>query len=244
MRNLLPAALVLGASLHGDVSGSGLQVSPTTITLRASQTAEGLWLSNIGSGPVTAQVRVYRWTQEDGENKEIPSREVLASPPMIQLDKAERQLIRLIRTAAPAESETAYRVVIDELPIPGTEPGNGVRFVLRYSVPVFLAPPDAGAAAGAAAHLSWNMRADGKGAVLEVNNTGNTHAQLAEIQFVDNSGKSIDVHRGLLGYVLGGAQMRWLLKAPAEAFSGGGTLQALINGSAWEQSLSPLEPAP
>jgi fimbrial chaperone protein len=242
---MLPAALFLGASLHGDASGSGLQVSPTTLTLRASQNAEGLWLSNIGKGPVTAQVRVYRWIQENGDNKEMPSREVLASPPMIQLDVAERQLIRLIRTsAAPAGSEAAYRVVIDELPIPGTEPGSGVRFVLRYSVPVFLAPPDAGAAAGASAHLNWNMRADGERAVLEVNNTGNIHAQLAEIQFVDNSGKSIDVHRGLLGYVLGGAQRRWLLKVPADAFSRGGTLQALINGSAWEQAFSPVEPSP
>lgn len=244
MRSLLPAALVLGASLHGDASSSGLQVSPTTLTLSATQNAEGLWLSNIGKGPVTAQVRVYRWTQENGENKEMPSREVLASPPMIELGKGERQLIRLIRTAAPAESEAAYRVVIDELPIPGTEPGNGVRFVLRYSVPVFLAPPDAGAAAGASANLNWNMRADGERAVLEVNNTGNIHAQLAEIQFVDNSGKSIKVHRGLLGYVLGGAQRRWLLKAPADAFAQGGTLQALINGSAWQQALSPVEPAP
>src|SRR5262245_37680217 len=104
--------------LHVLANASGLQVAPTSLTLKSTQNAEGLWLSNTGDGPVTAQVRVYRWTQENGEEREEPSRDVLVSPPMIQIAASERQLIRVIRTGPPpATAEEAYRVVIDELPL-------------------------------------------------------------------------------------------------------------------------------
>lgn len=234
--------LALGWTLHGQVGASGLQVAPTSLTLQATQNADGLWLSNTGDGPVTAQVRVYRWTQENGDDKEVPSREVLVSPPMIQLAVADRQLIRVIRTGAPpANAEEAYRVVIDELPVPGTGPKKGVQFVLRYSVPVFMAP--AGAAASSGPQLSWKVRREGERTLLEVANTGGMHAQLAELHFADSRGRRTEVHPGLLGYVLPGAQMRWQVKTPSATFANGGTLDTLINGSATQQSLPPIEPA-
>lgn len=242
MMRLRPLALLaLGWIFHALASASGLQVAPTSLTLQANQNADGLWLSNTGDGPVTAQVRVYRWTQQNGENQESPSRAVLVSPPMIQLAAADRQLIRVIRTGPPpANAEEAYRVVIDELPLPNTGPKKGVQFVLRYSVPVFMAPA---AGAGSPPQLNWKVRREGQNAVLEVANTGGTHAQLAELHFADNRGRRTEVHPGLLGYVLPGAQMRWQLKTPPATFANGGSLDALINGSATQQNISPIEPA-
>ena len=61
-------------------SASGLQVSPVSLTLPATQNAEGLWLSNTGDAVVNAQVRAYRWTQEGGEDKLTPSRGLVISP--------------------------------------------------------------------------------------------------------------------------------------------------------------------
>lgn len=234
------ALLALGWLCHAVASASGLQVAPTTLTLQATQNADGLWLSNTGDGPVTAQVRVFRWTQENGEDKEEPSREVLISPPMIQLGVAERQLIRVIRTGPPpATAEAAYRVVIDELPVPGSGPKKGVEFVLRYSVPVFMAP----VGANSNPQLSWKVRRNGDRAMLEVTNAGNMRAQLADLNFTDSRGRRSEVHAGLLGYVLPGAQMRWQLKTPPAAFANGGSLETLINGSATQQNISPIEPA-
>ena len=240
MRLRLPAILALGWTIHALAGASGLQVAPTTLTLQATQNADGLWLSNTGDGPVSAQVRVYRWTQEGGNEREAPSREVLVSPPMVQLAVADRQLIRVIRTGMPpAGAEDAYRVVIDELPIPGGGPKKGVQFVMRYSVPVFVAP----AGPASPPQLSWKVRREGDRAVLEVANTGATHAQLAELHLADASGRRTEVHAGLLGYVLPGAQMRWPLKTPPATFASGGTLDTLINGSATQQKLPPIEPA-
>jgi len=234
------ALLALGWMFHALAGASGLQVAPTSLTLQATQNADGLWLSNTGDGPVTAQVRVYRWTQQDGSDKETPSREVLVSPPLIQLAAADRQLIRVIRTGPPPTSaEEAYRVVIDELPVPDTGPKKGVQFVLRYSVPVFIAPPGG----AAVPQLTWKVRRDGQQAVIEVSNSGAVHAQLADLFISDSRGKRTEVFAGMLGYVLPGSQMRWAVKAPPAAFANGGTLDTLINGSATQQTLPPIEPA-
>nr|WP_274708929.1 fimbria/pilus periplasmic chaperone [Variovorax sp. S12S4] len=138
---------------HAFASASGLQVSPVTLTLQASQNAEGLWLSNTGDTVVHAQVRVYQWTQEDGAEKLTPSRELLVSPPMVQLDASARQLIRVIRTGVPAGPvEGSYRVIIDELPVEMKEK-KGLQLVLRYSVPIFIAAAGARAVARTPAHM-------------------------------------------------------------------------------------------
>src|SRR5262245_16546846 len=137
------AALGLACAL---ASAAGLQVSPVSMTLKPTQNADGLWLSNIGDDVVHAQVRVYRWTQEGGEDKLTPTRSLLVSPPMLQLAAADKQLIRGIRVGAPPSgegaAEDAYRVLIDELPV-NTEGKKGLQFVLRYSVPIFVEPAGA-----------------------------------------------------------------------------------------------------
>ncbi|MDM0045085.1 molecular chaperone [Variovorax dokdonensis] len=233
------ASLGLGWSLALLAHASGLQVAPTSLTLPATQNADGLWLSNTGDAVVHAQVRVFKWTQDKDGDQLTPSREVLVSPPMIELAASDRQLIRVIRTGAPpADAEATYRVVIDELPV-AAGPDKGVQFVLRYSVPVFMAP-----AGAVAPQLDWKMVREGSQAVLEVGNSGSMHAQLADLKFTNAQGKSTDVHPGLLGYVLPGAKRRWPLKTPPNTFGGGGgSMDALINGSATQQTLPPIEPA-
>ena len=239
MRHLLHCTALLAlAFAHALASASGLQVSPVTLTLQASQNADGLWLSNTGDGVVHAQVRVYHWTQENGVEKLTPSRELLVSPPMVQLAAADRQLIRVIRTGVPAGTvEGSYRVIIDELPVEVKEK-KGLQLVLRYSVPIFIA------AAGAQSpepQLTWSLRSDGGQAVLEVANSGGMHAQLADLEFVDNAGRRTPVHAGLMGYVLPGARMRWPLKTSAQAFAAGGVLDTKINGNATQEHIPPLD---
>src|SRR5690606_36902980 len=99
----------------------GLQVSPVTVTRTAKETADGLTLSNVGDTTVHAQVRVYHWSQDqDGDRLDL-STGLVISPPMVVLEPGGKQLVRVIRTKlAPADGqpEDAYRVVIDELPVP------------------------------------------------------------------------------------------------------------------------------
>jgi fimbrial chaperone protein len=214
---------------------SGLQVSPTTLTLSAERSADGLWLSNTGNGVLRAQLRVYRWTQENGEEKLEPTRDLAISPPMLELPAGERQLVRLIRLGAPPqEVEASYRVIVDELPHAATPDSSGLQFVLRYSIPVFLSsdgemptPP----------MLRAELDVSQANAAVEISNSGGFRAQIADLAYVDAGGQRHPLAPGLLGYVLAGKRMRWPLAQPSDRLPHGGTLKARINGEAEEQSL-------
>lgn len=219
---------------------AGLQVTPTSLTLQARQNADGLWLSNTGTTALQAQVRVFRWTQDNGEERFEPTQALAISPPMLELAPGARQLVRVIRLGAPPAREDSYRLIVDELPPDDANRPPGLQFVLRYSLPVFLAAAgDAAPAPKLRAQLSFQ----GEQVRIEVRNDGDQHAQLADLVFVDPHGTRHALQSGLLGYALPGQRMRWPLAAPAELLRGGGTLKARINGEATEQALALDPPA-
>jgi fimbrial chaperone protein len=234
-RALLFAAICAACGL---AAASGLQVSPVSLSLQSSRNADGLWLSNTGDSVVHAQIRVYQWTQKDGQEQLTPSRGLVISPPMLQLAMADRQLVRVIRAGPPPMGadavEAAYRLAIDELPV-DTQGKPGLQFVLHYSVPIFVEPAGV---ASVAPQLHWTLKADGEHTSLQVSNTGNGHAQLAQMNYVDGSGHRIEISGGLLGYVLPGAAMQWTLKQSAASFAGGGTIEVMINGTKATQKIS------
>ena len=219
---------------------AGLQVTPTSLTLPVRKSADGLWLSNTGSKPLQAQVRVFRWIQEDGEERFEATRALAVSPPMLELLPGARQLLRVIRLGAPPAAEESYRLIVDELPPGDQDRPAGLQFVLRYSVPVFLAPSgDATIAPDLRAQLDFV----GAQARLSVHNRGSQHAQLADLTFVDAQGGRHAIAPGLLGYALAGKRRRWPLAASAELLRGPGTFKARINGESTERTLALDSPA-
>lgn len=253
LAGLKRAVLIALALACTPAGASGLQVAPISLQLGAQQTADGLWLSNTGDAPLHAQVRVFHWTQDAGGDQLAPSHGLVISPPMLQLAPGARQLVRVIRSGAPAQArEDAYRVVIDELPVDapaasaadapvGAETKRGLRFVLRYSVPVFLAPAGA---TPPAPQLKGSVVREGAHATLELSNAGGMHAQLGNLIYVDAQGKRSDLVPGLLGYVLAGQTMRWPLEATQESLSAGGHLQSRINGDPVEQTVATVATSP
>ncbi len=231
-------------AIHGIFSGlllsssvamaSGLQVSPISLSLQAKENASGLTLSNTGDNVVHAQVRVYHWSQDENGDQLTTSRGLLASPPMIELQPGESQLIRIIRASAPPSGagavEDAYRLSIDELPVKSAESKTGLQFSLSYSLPVFVQPVGV---KKTAPKLQWNytVQPDGKQVQLRVSNSGNGHAQLAKLSFDDAAGKNIEINSGLLGYVLPGTTMQWTLKVPPNELKNSGKIKVMINGT-------------
>lgn len=198
----------LCAAFSAAASAATLQISPVTLELAPSVSAAGVTLSNSGAQPIYGQVRTFRWTQENGEDVLTPTDSVAASPPLLQIGANAEQLIRLVRTtlAAPA-AEESYRVLIDELPAPGTPVANGVTLRLRYSVPVFVEPDRT----PAPPQLDWRVEADPRGWRLSVANRGGRRAQISAVRLVDAQGNAHEVAHGLLGYALAGSVRRWLL---------------------------------
>lgn len=227
------AALLCFAGLAG---AAGLQVSPTTVEVPSARAAGGLTLINNGSRTLTAQARVFRWTQVDGEDVLEPTTDLAISPPMLELPAGGRQLVRVIRHGPPPQDETSYRVIVDELPLEGQRDGEGatLRFVLRYSVPVFLAPAD-GQPTSPVLHARVT---EAEGArQFELQNLGNGRAQVAALAYRAPDGERVSIAPGLSGYVLPGQYRRWDLPDQL-AIPSGGSFEARINGEPSARTLA------
>lgn len=223
---------------------SGLQVSPVSLTLHQGERAAGLTLSNTGTAALTAQVRVYRWTENQGGERLDPTLDLVASPPMLTLAPGASQLVRVVRMdAPPASGEVAYRLAVDELPLPeSARPAQGLRFVLHYSLPVFVESTPAPTAAQPVIQpvLAWSVLHQGTRLFLQATNQGAIHAQVVAPVFITAAGQRITLGAGLFGYVLPGATMRWPL-ARTSPLAQPGSIEATVNGS---QTTQPVALAP
>ncbi|HEX5961992.1 MAG TPA: molecular chaperone [Rhodanobacteraceae bacterium] len=235
-RGLLAVAM---AAICGTAGASGLQVAPVGLEFPAASPAQGLWLTNTGSDALHAQVRVFHWTQADGRDMLTPTRELVASPPMLTLAPGARQLVRVIRldTTHAGTSEDAYRLLVDELPQADGHQQAGVQYVLRYSLPVFVDPANLPEAGSVASSLHWSLVRENGEATLQVQNPGRMHAQVSDVSLLPPGGAPIEVTAGLLGYVLPGMTMRWPLKVSASRLPAGTTLKVEINGKPADQTL-------
>lgn len=226
-------ASVLGAAIFfasGPLSASGLQVEPVSVTMKTR--SDSIWLTNTGDEPLVAQVRVYRWSQGPQGDQLEPGDALIASPPMIRIPVGGRQLVRLVSSGS-ASCEDTYRLKIDELPGPAPA-DNRLRYVLHYSVPVFITRSEC---KNPAPLLAWRLAQSGGRMQLQVENSGTMHAQLAQVSFVSPNGRRIELTPGLLGYVLSGSRGSFNLTPPPEAFAGGGTIELLVNGNRVAQRL-------
>lgn len=245
------AALALVTVAGHPAAAATLQISPVMVELGPKDNASGLTLRNPGEQPLYGQVRVYRWTQVDGNDVLSPTQEIIASPPLIQIPAQAEQLVRLVRpapdagatpsaTATASAAEQNYRLLIDELPDPGEKPADGVTIRLRYSVPVFVEPPGN----SGTPQLKWTLQQDSGGWDLAVENTGTRRAQISAVELVDASGAAHLLNKGLLGYALAGQARRWHVTLPPDTGLGGAVrLRAAVNATPVTASIR-IEPRP
>lgn len=226
--------LVLSATA---AAATSMQVAPTSLQMDPRQRAAELWLTNSGASPVKVQVRVFRWSQQDGEEQLLPTTDLMATPPMQEMAAGQQQLIRVMRTdPQPPASQQYYRLIVDEVPDLATR-AEGMQFVLRYSIPVFIQPGGGGALAPQLQAQLVRLD-DGRNGV-EIRNSGNSYAQIADLALGSAKRPRI-IHPGLLGYVLPGQVMRWPLERTA-IDRDNDQITAKLNG---ESAQTPLSPPP
>jgi fimbrial chaperone protein len=225
----------------GVVCAATLQISPVMVELAAGDNASGLTLRNPGDKPLYGQVRVFKWSQANGEEILAPTQDIVASPPLIQIPAQAEQLVRLVRPSMqPANAEQSYRLLIDELPEPDAKLADGVTIRLRYSVPVFVEP----AGPPRLPELIWSISRAAQGWQLGVENAGAHRAQISAIELVDASGKAYVLNKGLLGYALAGQHRQWPITLPSDAEIGGEmTVRAAVNASPVSTSIR-VQPQP
>ncbi|MCP1727234.1 fimbrial chaperone protein [Natronospira proteinivora] len=208
------AARLMGVGLllflfAGIAGAQSVSISPTIITLGEDREIGTFTLSNSGDRETTIHARVYRWDQDDGQDRLTESQDLLLAPPIFALGPGESQVVRTgLRRSLPGAQEASYRVEFQEvLPDARTGPEMGLRLALQISVPVFIGPLEPGSA-----DLSWTVHYDRSAgeAVIAVENQGYAHARLTRMALVHQDDDRILAQPGRqLNYVLPGAAREW-----------------------------------
>lgn len=186
------------------------QVSPVLVEATAGSAAEVLTVTNPSDQPITLQIRVFRWTQEEGRDVLTPSTDVIASPPAMTVKTGGQHLVRIVRTGTvPPRVEEAYRLLIDEIPDPDRTGAGQVTLLLRQSIPVFF-----GSRARRGADLRWQVVRGPAGWALAVANPGDRRQRISDLEVRDAKGTLLQRRPGLVGYALSGAGAFWPLALP------------------------------
>lgn len=228
-------------AVHAQTANS-VVIWPIDPVIESKERAAPLWLENPGNRPLFLQVRVFAWNQDGGENHFADQTEVTGTPPVIRIEPGQRQMVRLTHLiTATAGKEHAYRIIIDEIPQSASlqpdaeqpdKAGAAIQFRMRYSLPLYVYGEGLGSKERQTnptiqPRLEWRVTPSGKGAVLEIRNTGAIHGKLTNVtvQHVDGTVLKLDM---VTGHILAGATMRWELE---KALPTGATIEADINGA-------------
>ena len=218
-RHLATAAFTLAAvALFGLCGGAwalSLGISPINLFVIAPDKTGAMSLSNQTKVPARLQIRVFRWTQKDGVEVLAPTRDVIANPPSMEIPPDQTYTVRVARISrVPLGAEESYRLILDELPSPidPTAPVEGVRMLLRTSLPVFFSSK---AVTPKIAWRVWN--ADGK-LNIEAVNSGTRHIKLVDLAVEGPQGRTTFNSAGSNAYVLPGSTLRYASMTGATSY--------------------------
>ncbi len=212
----LSALAILG--LVSTSHATSLQVAPVLVDVPAPGAASKMTLKNVGSEQIKAQVRIFKWIQRNGKDELIPTRDVVASPPLVKISPGGTNLIRIVRVSkTPTKGEEAYRLIVDQLPDKTRKAGIAVKLQMRYSIPVFF-----GASTIEEPKLAWSVRSNGSS--LSVTNQGKRHVRVSELRMKSTGGTNIGSKKGLVGYVLSNSVANFKIKLHRKAKKGSSVL--------------------
>lgn len=153
-----------------------------------------------------------RWTQSaDGSDAYAPTSDLVVTPPLLRVEAGAPRIVRIGTVREPGDVERSYRVFLEEQ-APSNLEGTGatVAVVIKFGVPVFVAPRTV-RAAGSAEVVE---RKAGRIA-LQIKNTGNVHFNVEAI-----TANGIAVKDVSSWYLLPGTARRYDLAIPRDACAG------------------------
>jgi fimbrial chaperone protein len=218
---LLPAAITLPAN------AASLGIWPINPRIDVNESATAIWIKNNERRPVTLQIRVMDWHQNNGEDEMQEQQTVIASPPMVKVNPGDQQMVRIVNRHGNVSeniTEHSHRIFVDEIPDTRQDKNEDahLRLQMRYSLPLFSGVRDKGKnipnlLKNNTSQLLYRITGTGE-KFLEIENKTNFHARLSQVKAIQSSGSAIALSDGLLGYVLPGQTMRWPLSNQQAAF--------------------------
>lgn len=188
-------------SLSSTINAATIRLSPVNVEILSNQNASSISLFNQSNESTDLQIRVFEWTQKNGQDQLTPTDEIAISPPFLKLQSNDSYNLRVVRiNPTPISGEKTYRIIIDELPKPidSRKAAQGVNVLLRSSLPVFVVNKDA------ITKLNWKIDTNQEAPSLNISNIGNRHALLNNLTLVDTTAnKSYPIKVNTVnGYIL------------------------------------------
>lgn len=230
--------LMIGAI--GPAFAGSIAVNPIRVTLSETRTTSALTVRNGGTEPSVVQLQILGWSQQDGKDVLVPTKDLLATPPIFTVPAGGSQTVRVgLRQRTAAQTEGAYRLILQEVPPPRTSESRGLQVALRLSVPIFVAP-----AVASTTSLAWRANLTSQGDLkIAADNTGNAHVQVLKFKLSSGATELSPTQPADAAYVLPGQSREWILRftsAPAagdtlrvDAQTDAGSMQAdlVVSGS-------------
>lgn len=218
----MAAAVLAALVLAPPVQASTFQVSPVVLEVPAGGHTVAFTVRNSETEPVSIQIRLFRWTQRDGEDVYDKTDTLIASPPILRIPGAGAQLVRVGPRSGPLSG--AYRVILEEI-LPPSVGTNQVRIALRLNLPLYVLAEHA-----AKAPLRWSgWRMPAGDIVLQAENPGTLYQTVAAIGTVDAAHKDVPLTTHF-AVVLPGGSKRWSVSKHAD-MGRTGPLELLVRGS-------------
>jgi fimbrial chaperone protein len=208
----------IGLLAAPSLQAAQLRVEPVLLDLTAPAAAATLTLRNDDDVVVTAQTRVFRWSQSAGKETLEPTTDVVASPPTVKLSPHADYVVRVVRVSRqPVQGEESYRVLVDQIPEPQNQRDRAINLLVRQSIPAFFRARQLSTAA-----VSWSLAYENDRLVVTARNDGDERLRIASLKLRSPSGQTINFGGGLVGYALGRSSMSWAAPGVERNFAAGG----------------------
>ena len=182
MRLCCASLATLMVLFNTSAAATQLQVSPVRLSFQADERVKQLRLGNPGDTPLVLQIELMQWqqiaspagAQASITDKLTANRDFLATPPIVEVAPHSRKIIRIGPRKPPQQGcESAYRVVVTEIPPQAGPDQRPVKFRSQVSLPLFFHSN-----ADCKPKLQWQRQ----GTQLSMHNTGSAHAQITALE--------------------------------------------------------------
>lgn len=210
MMRIALACLLLGCMAPA-VAGR-FSVAPIRVDFTAGTRIGAVTVTSEDDHPLVFRNTPSLWTQNaEGADVYTPSSDLVVTPPLLRVEAGVPRIVRIGTLREPGDVERSYRVFLEEQ-APANPEGAGatIAVVIKFGVPVFVAPRSERVAGSA--EIAERKRG---GITMQVKNTGNVHFNVEAI-----TANGVPVKDISSWYLLPGTARRYDLVIPQEACTG------------------------
>lgn len=176
-----------------------LEVTPTQISINNTQKYTAITVKNLDKNKVFIQAELLKWDlDKDNKHQYTESNNLIITPPLFSIDGQSEQILRIGQKNINTNNNTeiSYRLILSELP-DQYNIKNGLKVLLRLSLPVFIKPIKE-----TALELEWTNKVINNNVILSIYNPNNIHKKINKIELKDKLNKKLYEQQNAFIYLL------------------------------------------